>query len=620
MREHIQQMDETLTLIDVLLNRTPYEPGAAWVTALPLDDTKAAAARASLKDASERASFVKVYAAHIQSVLDARKTVPATAPAAASNGYGSVHEALANIHPSLMGEGARFEKQLKQALKRARKQAAQLAASPSPDPTALQSVQQTQAELEAQLQSLQAENARAPGPADVRDPRDALIVSDGIAITSVALRLSLEAISLATVVALEASELSRKPKSWLKGAPDAAGLAKELPSQVRHIYHSLQASRDSLHTLLARLSDLSHVSPFDAVGYDYKDGLVDDVVGLAWDSLHVDLHAGGDALFYSALADAEFSEDGGGNTYDYSGRQTRLEYDIEPIVLAAAQLALKLDWPHWADAAKLDVGYATNRVYKSGGDLGTGSLASELGVKNSLSDALEAALAIAGVRTAVRLAHFNHGRVRDILIADGSTLAEAPLTFDLKQIDVGYDLASHGGSVVQTLSVGFRYFDYELPRVLYELENSTPDEETKAYVFSRETPAQAMRTRYYMAALTARVEKRVSPHWFPYASVDLAAGYGPTQFYFLKNEEAANRESNREHTSSSGVGLGFAGAIGVRWQVGSPDSRLNAYFDANYHAQGLSSLADSSSSGDKIVDVGITDLFHGPTASVGATF
>jgi hypothetical protein len=76
LREHIQQMDETLTLIDVLLNRTPYEPGAGWVTALPLDDNKAAAARASLKDASERASFVKVYAAHIQSVLDARKTVP----------------------------------------------------------------------------------------------------------------------------------------------------------------------------------------------------------------------------------------------------------------------------------------------------------------------------------------------------------------------------------------------------------------------------------------------------------------------------------------------------------------------------------------------------------------
>jgi FtsZ-binding cell division protein ZapB len=529
-----------------------------------------------------------------------------------------MQDALARVHPTL-GESARFEKELNRSLKQVRKQAAKAAAAPTVDPNELQRLKQSEADLSTQLQSLHAESARAPGPSDVQDPRDALVVKDGIAVTSVALRLTLEAISLSTVIALEAAELSSKPKSWLKGAPDSAHLAKELPSKARHLYHSLQASRDSLKSLLARLSDLDEVDPLDAVGYAYKDGLVDDVVGLAWDSVHLDLHAGGEALFYSALADEEFSSEGG-NTYDYSGRQTQLEYDIEPIVLASAQLAMKLDWPHWADAAKLDVGYSTNRVYKSGGDLGSGSLANELGVKNSLSDALEAALAIAGVRTAVRLAHFNHGRVRNILIADGSTLAEAPLTFDLTQIDVGYDLAAGGGPVVQTLSVGFRYFDYELPRVLYELENETPDEETAAYVFSRETPAQAMRTRYYMAALTARIEKRVTPHWFPYLSMDVAAGYGPTSYYFLRNEEAANRPSNREHTSSSGVGIGLAGALGIRWQVGGPDARLNAYFDANYHAQSLNSLADSSASGDTIVDVGITDLFHGPTASLGATF
>jgi hypothetical protein len=585
---------------------------------LPLDAAQANRARDTIEDASQRASFVKVYATHVQSVL--ASSTRSIKSEVTGNGYHSLHEALANVHPGLAGEGPNFERQMSQSLQQVQKQLKQLAASPTPDPNEVQRFQKAQTELESQLAQLQAQNAREPGPSDVSDPRNRLIVKDAIVVTSVALRLALEAISLATVVALEASDLSRKPKNWLKGAPDTVRLAAELPGHARSIYRNLETSKDGLSALLAQLSKLDNVNPLDAVGYDYKNGLVDDVVGLAWDSVHLDLHAGGDALFYSALASTDFRSDNGGNTYDYTGRQTKLEYAIAPIVLASGRLSIKLDWPHWADAAKLDLGYATNRVYKSGGDLGTGSLANELGVSSSLSDALDAALAVAGVRAGVRLAHFNHGMVRDVLIADGSELAEAPLTFDVKQIDVGYDLASRGGPLLQTFSVGFRYFDYQLPRVLYELVNSTPNQDTKAYVFSRETPAQAIRTRYYMGALTARIEKRFSGHWFPYASFDFAAGYGPTRFYFLKNDEAANTERNREYTSSSGVGLGISGALGIRWQVADPSSAFNAYFDANYHAQALSSLLDSGNKGDTVVDVGATDLFHGPTVALGATF
>jgi hypothetical protein len=199
-------------------------------------------------------------------------------------------------------------------------------------------------------------------------------------------------------------------------------------------------------------------------------------------------------------------------------------------------------------------------------------------------------------------------------------LADAPLTFDLKQIDLGYDLAPRGGPYLQALTVGFRYFDYTLPRILYELTNSTPGAETKAYVFSRETPPQAIRTRYYMAALSGRIEKAVTPHFKPYFSLDVAAGYGPTQYYFLRDPNGDDVESNHDDTSSSSVGVNLAGVLGFRWFVGGPEARLNAFLDLRYQAQAIASVLDSKNDGDTIVNVGATDVLHGPVAALGVAF
>jgi hypothetical protein len=61
-------------------------------------------------------------------------------------------------------------------------------------------------------------------------------------------------------------------------------------------------------------------------------------------------------------------------------------------------------------------------------------------------------------------------------------------------------------------------------------------------------------------------------------------------------------------------------ALGVRFRFGKPGSRLRAYVDANYHALALRSLLDSKNDGDTIVNVGTTDVFHGPVAALGVSF
>src|SRR6201999_679296 len=123
-----------------------------------------------------------------------------------------------------------------------------------------------------------------------------------------------------------------------------------MPNDARDIYNLLQKDARDLAELLQRL-DRSGVRPFDTIAFQFKDGIVDDVVGLAWDSFHVDLQGGGEALFYNALANDEQRTNSSGNTVSYAARQTRLDYDIQPIVLAHLSLNVKFDWAHWADAA-----------------------------------------------------------------------------------------------------------------------------------------------------------------------------------------------------------------------------------------------------------------------------
>lgn len=622
-RLHIDQMKQALELINTLLTGTPYQPGAPWLLKLPLDDAQAKAAQNMLSDAADRASFVAVYAAHIVDVT--KQTGAAVLPPGAATGvsqlvpaYPSILDALSAVHPGLAGQEAGAEQRLTAALSEANRDRVALATADNPDPDAVARTEAKQAELTAAIARLHAQIGRPPSAADLQDPLHAQIVTDAITVTSVALRLSEEAMSLAMVVYLEASSLT--PSQWFKGAPDSVQLAAELPGDARDIYRGLVAAAQNLKALFERLQALKDVKLADTLAYRYKAGLVNDIVGLAWDSVHLDAQGGAEAIFYSAIDDTKSSTSGSGDTYDYSGRQTELKYHIQPIVLASFRLTTKVDLPHWIEALGLNLGYATNRIYKSGGTIEDGSFASALGVKNAFSDALDAALSVAGVHASARYAHFTHGTVDDILVADGSTIASAPLTLDMTQADLSYDLAPRNGQLVHQLSVGFRYFDYSLPRILYQLDNSTPGGSQANYVYTLETPPQRMRTRYYMGAVTAHINRTFLGQLTPYLNLDFAAGYGPTHYYLLIDPDGLDEPANQHQTNSYSIGIGFAGALGLRWQIGGPEARLNAYFDVNYHFQSITSAFQPSNNGNTVVSIGETDIFHGPRASFGAMF
>src|SRR5689334_22351255 len=85
LNEHLRQLDETLALIR-RIHQTPYRPGDDWVRALPLDETRAAAALQTLRRAGSiesKPSLLSLYNTHARELLDRvdrAAAVPAPVP------------------------------------------------------------------------------------------------------------------------------------------------------------------------------------------------------------------------------------------------------------------------------------------------------------------------------------------------------------------------------------------------------------------------------------------------------------------------------------------------------------------------------------------------------------
>jgi hypothetical protein len=682
LNEHLRQLDETLALIR-RIHQTPYRPGDDWVRALPLDETRAAAAAQTLLRAGSiesKPSLLSLYNTHARELLDridraAAMPTPALAPAPVAPPAAPPAESAAPEQPMAPAPTAGGADFLPPILPPTLPVDTAPAAPPPPAPvppvavprTILDALAAADPELGALTRDFAAANgevaavkqavaeleaaraAQRPDPRTLsaleervdrakesvanrsrtleerlarpiaRAEQTAVVVKDAIAVTSVTLRLALEAAALASVAVAEAVTLaSQSPGAWVRNSAGMAELARDLPARTRSIAAELEADAVAVKGLLGALSKLAAVDPTTTVGFDYRDGLVDEIVGFTWDSVHVEANAGGEAFFYNALANAEKSS-GSGATYDYTGRVYKLDYHVDPIVLASARLSASFDWSRLADAAGLKLGYATNRVYKSGGDIQQGSLARELGIKNAWSDALDAALFIAGVKASVRLAQFTSGTVDLVQVADNSKIATFPFAFQLKQIDLGYDFAPRLDSPLHSLTVTLGYFDYTLPRVLYEFQNSTPDADSPTFVYSRESPPQAVRSRFGMLGIAADAERPLVGRLIGVIGARVALGGGPISYYFLKDESLPDEESNRDKSDRFTTGIDAGAFLGVRFRFTSPDTRISAHLDAKYQALLIASELGSNDS-SKALNSGSTDLFHGPTLSLGGAF
>jgi hypothetical protein len=408
----------------------------------------------------------------------------------------------------------------------------------------------------------------------------------------------------------------------------------QLPSFIASIKERINKQIPVLEGMTNILAKAFKEETDDTPGFLFKESVVDQIVGITLDSFRVDLKAGGEAFIYSNVQTAaQQNSDNGSDKLDYRGRKYKLDYRVQPIILAEASLTISFDAINLPNAGFLNFGYATDRVYKSGGSIQETSLTSQLGIHGAVSDVIDFGLGILGIRSGVRIASFDAGEVRQVSATDVSQItATAPLQLQYTQLDVGYDVLWAIGDAsmkawMEELVVGFRYVRYTLPRILYELTkgstavNAGCDPST--FCFTRESPPQNVTSQFYMLGVTGRFGVGEAPRFSPFLDVALYGGLGPSNFYFLKDpilgDVASNHDDYHEAAFVFNGGLG----LGVRWRLLPRGSRVRLDLRALYRADMIWSTlhrSNSDTGAERRTDFGGVDVFHGPSLAIRGAF
>jgi hypothetical protein len=195
LEQHINEMDATLQLIDQMLNQTPYQPGASWVTQLPLDGEKAERSRAS---AEKRASASLVRRRLRRARAVDPEIGPGLVPACPRTGVPTVPGVPTPALPGVASPEV--------------PQAPPLPTTPPAFPATSRSVRRWRPRARCAQTTERARRRGAAGSAAraaiAARTQQARIVEDALTTTSVAIRLTAEAMALATVIVLESASLA----------------------------------------------------------------------------------------------------------------------------------------------------------------------------------------------------------------------------------------------------------------------------------------------------------------------------------------------------------------------------------------------------------------------------
>lgn len=665
--DRTEDLAVALDLVDQLLTRTPISPGDPWIEKLSLSDTDARKIREELRqqapynnNPSYEIPIVKIYRVHLERVLREAKGGEGSYPSLLS-----AVGALGKESHEIQTHWSDLEEKIKEYLKTSTEYEQVIKAAYPPgtvrNPMDVPPAVQEAAQIRDRAKDA-VRNAEKLLERDVESIKqgggDIQILTAGTAGLSVAYRIELEALAMLPIIAIQAIRSLPNAKDELMSKPSAAlqGVSQlmDVPDHISAIKEQMTRQVRLLELLTSALVASSKTSLEATAGFMMKESVVDQVVGVTLDSFRAEAKAGGEAFFFHSLRQEDQNEQKQGDATirkDLSGRLRTLNYDIKPILFTAFNLNLGFDYIRMPNAAGLSFGYKTDRVFSSGGTIESGSLGQQLGLKGIASDALDLGLGVLGIRSNVRLAQFTTGTV-SYADAAGNNLIDtttgkpiqAPLQIGFTQIDLGYDIAFALGEsaakyYLEELIVGARYFDYKLPRILYELENTLPPEsQNKNFLYRNETWPQTVPSVYYMGGLTGRFGKGEGSVFSPYSEFGFYVGGGPTS-YTLRNNKAvacsggsspgADQECvdnfNGPWTGydASAMGFDMSLALGLRVRLAKPGRRFRFHGEVLYRGELIYASASGNSNDtgkERQIDFGNADLFHGPRFNLVGEF
>ncbi len=642
--DRIEDLALTLELVDRILTQTSYTPNDIWVKRLPLSDTEARRVKESLKDrypynaGDQEVPILKVYRNHIQD------TFRDYAPPPEKGKYPSLLDAVAGLNPrtaQIKAHWAAYQ-QATMKLAEAHEEAARVSgelgglaqAQRKPREHELTTAQgkvvaQTAAVEEARIALTQdSESLAADATLDKGDRQQ--IARDGFFALSVCFRIELEALALIPIVAIQTIRSIPGAPRDLVTKPNLKIVRQvwQLPSYLKGVKEALERQAVVLDVMTTGLAKALKTSVENSPGFELSESVVDQIVGVTLDSFRVDLHAGGEAFIYSSIGTADRSGDQK-LSYDYRGRHYKLDYRISPIVLASARLEVVLDWIRLPGVANLGFGYSTDRVFSSGGKVESNSLTNELGINGVASDVIDAGIGLLGIRSSVKIATFTSGKVNKVVATDvGNVVESAPLQLKFTQIDVGYDILwalndDNLRAYMEELVLGARYLKYTLPRIVYELRDTSTVAGENHFTYGRESPPQPVNSQYYMVTAAARFGVGDAPRFSPFLDIGLAGGAGPTAFYFLRDPSMPSIESNRESLREAAFVFNGTLAGGLRMRLLPRGTRLRLDLRVVYRGDMIYSVVNreaAANGAQQRTDFGSFDVFHGPSVALRGSF
>ncbi len=654
--DRIEDLDGCLLAVHTLLQQTPYSPGDVWVQQIAMGDSSAKKIEAELrqshsvyKNGQIRVPVAKLYLYHVERTLASHKLADTKAKypnilaaLGALSGRGQEILDQWNSMGSALEQVGEFERRArilgdKRDKVNRQKQKAKFDAFTQQIHGLDQEIQRRKTKIETQQQAFVdalkglAQNTNAQG-AEVRQ-----IVRDLMAVSSVIARLELEAVALAPVIGVQLLRAQRdipknSPELSLSTVVEVRNTSEKLIDMPAHLASITSQLRNQVGLLVSFaevVSKLSNVALRDTPGYSYAESASSQVVGLALDSFYLKLDAGADALIFNQFANNEETTNQDGSLrFDLTGRQSLLRYNVEPIILATIDLDVGFDFFNIPNFLQFDFGYKTDRVYKSGGELMESTeVLGELGVSGLVSDVLSFGLALLGVNTRLRLATFTSGEVELVDVASNQVAERAPLQFSFTDIELSYDILwwfdwPKFRQFADTFLIGFRYFNYTLPRIVYEYEDQNGAPDVDDYTYVRESPPQPVASEYFM--LGAKVERGVkgSSSARLLANAGLYVGGGPSSYYLTT-------PNNRE--SKAGFAFVADALVGWAFPFTSSTSSFQLDFRVVYEAQLIlggfvtttvsdDPEAQNNDAGENATNFGGFDLFHGPHLRLSASF
>lgn len=639
--DRVEDMAVTLQLVDRILLQTSYTPGDMWPRRLGMTDPQFREIKAELREkypykGLEHAEvpILKCYRFHIE------RTLAEYGPPPEKGKYPSLFDAVGALSPRT--------KDIKKHWIAYRDATDKLAAATEQEDQVSREIlglpMDQQKAREGELAAARDKVARAKG--EVLAATDAVnqdsenlksdaelekgdkqqIARDAFYALSVAFRIELEALALIPIIIIQSIRgIPTAPKD-LTFKADAKILRqlKSMPSFVTGIKASFTRQAELLDRMTSNLAAALKTDVDKSPGFELAESVVDQIVGITLDSFRIDLKAAADALIFSNIGGADRQ----GDEYDFRGRQFKLDYRVQPIVLASARLDIVLDWIRMPGAANFAFGYSTDRVWKSGGEIQQTSLTQQLGIDGVASDVIDAGLGLLGVRTSVRVANFTTGSVNQVQATNiSNVIASSPLQVKYTTIDVGYDILwlMQDQSIrasMEELVLGFRYYDYTLPRIVYELEDTgsrTTGQER--FTYRRETTPQPISSQFYMLSAAGRFGVGDAPRWSPYLDLGAAGGAGPTEFFFLIDPRGDPLNPlNRDTAREIAIGLNGTGALGLRWRLLPRGSRVRLDLRAEWRGSLIYTIIsrDAQTPDGRALrtDFGSFDVFHGPSLSL----